>query len=137
MKTLISVNLIVQLSLLATLLTASFLARKKRITIHCTIMRIAVPVQLLVIFIVMLPKMLGYVDTLSFTSFISIEIWIHHLLGLAVIAVWIYVNLIMMGRIKKKGRLLSIMRVALSLWLVALISGVHIYVSIWGWPWQT
>ena len=136
MKTLIAVNLIVQLSLLVALLIATYLARKGRFTKHCTIIRIAIPVQLLAIFIVMLPEMLGYVNTLSRTAFISIEMWVHHLLGLAVVAIWVYVNLVMMGKIKIKGRLRNIMRLAFSLWLLALISGIHIYVSIWGWPWQ-
>lgn len=136
MKVLIATNLILQLTLFATLLIAAFLARKGRFKKHCTIMRIAIPVQLLAIFIVMLPEMLGYVKTLSPTAFISIEMWVHHLLGLVVVAIWVYVNLVMMGKIKIKGRLLNIMRLALGLWLLALVSGIHIYVSIWGWPWQ-
>ena len=136
MKVLIAINLIVQLALLAGLLIAAFLAKKGRFNKHCTIMRIAVPVQLLAIFIVMLPEMLGYVKTLSPTAFISIEMWVHHLLGLAVVAIWVYINLVMMGKIKTKGRLLNIMRLVFGLWLLALVSGIHIYVTIWGWPWQ-
>jgi len=136
MKTLIAVNLIVQLSLLVALLIAAYLAKKGKFTKHCTIIRIAVIVQLLAIFVVMLPEMLGYVQTLSPTAFISIEMWIHHLLGLAVVAIFIYVNLVMMGKITIKGRLRNTMRLAFGLWFLALVSGIHIYVSIWGWPWQ-
>ena len=136
MKVLIAINLIVQLALFAALLIAAFLARKGRFTKHCTIMRIAIPVQLLAIFIVMLPEMLGYVKALSPTAFIGIEMWVYHFLGLAVVIIWVYVNLVMMGKIKMKGRLLNIMRLAFGLWLLALVSGIHIYVSIWGWPWQ-
>ncbi len=136
MKTLITINLIVQLSLLVALLIAAYFARKGQFTKHCTILRIAIPVQLLAIFIVMLPEMLGYVQTLSPTAFLSIEMWVHHLLGLAVVAIFIYINLVMMGKITIKVRLRNIMRLAFGLWFLALVSGIHIYVSIWGWPWQ-
>ena len=136
MKALISINLIIQLALLLTLLVAAFHAKRGQFSKHCTIIRIAVPVQLLSIFIVMLPEMLGYVNTLSSTALLSIEIWVHHFLGLAVVAIWVYINLVNMGKIKIKGRLRSIMRLAFGLWILALVSGIHIYVSIWGWPWQ-
>ena len=136
MKALISINLIIQFALLLVLLIAAYLAKKGRFTKHCLIMRIAIIVQLLAIFIVMLPEMLGYVQTLSPTAFLSIEMWVHHLLGLAVVAIFIYINLVMMGKITIKVRLRSIMRLAFGLWFLALVSGIHIYVSIWGWPWQ-
>jgi uncharacterized membrane protein YozB (DUF420 family) len=136
MKALISINLIIQFSLLVVLLIAAYLAKKGRFTKHCLIMRIAVIVQLLAIFIVMLPEMLGYVQALSPTAFLSIEMWVHHLLGLAVVAIFIYINLVMMGKITIKVRLRNIMRLAFGLWFLALVSGIHIYVFLWGWPWQ-
>lgn len=60
MRTLVSLNLAVQL-LLAISLAASFgLAKRRMLKKHCAIMRLAMPVQLLAILIVMLPAMEGY-----------------------------------------------------------------------------
>jgi putative membrane protein len=136
MKALIAINLIVQLALLVALLVAAFLAKRGLFIKHCNIIRIAVPVQLLSIFVIMLPEMLGYINNLSPTAFLNIEIWVHHFLGLVVVAIWVYVNLVVMGKIKVKGRLRNYMRLAFGVWFLALISGIHIYVQIWGWPWQ-
>ena len=135
MSALIKINLFAQLGLAVILVLAAYLARRGRLQNHCAVMRIAVLVQILSIAVVMLPRLLGYVKNLQPTSTLSIEIWIHHLLGLAVVAIWVYVNLVMMGRIKKRGRLRSVMRLAFTLWLVSLGLGIHIYTSIWGWPW--
>jgi hypothetical protein len=83
----------------------------------------------------MLPKMVGYVRDLQASSSLSIEMWIHHLLGLSVVGLWIFMNLAMTGKVKIKSRLRPYMRLAFTLWIISLGMGIHIYAQVWGWPW--
>ncbi|MFC1964670.1 hypothetical protein ACFLWG_01520 [Chloroflexota bacterium] len=124
-------NLIVQLLLIIIISVAAYLAKKRQLKIHCTIMMVAVPVQIIAIVSVMLPSMLGYVRYGQPGSLFNIEIWIHHILGLAVIALWIYINLVFRRVIKIRGRLVIPMRLAFVLWLLVLVMGLHLYVVIW------
>ena len=63
-QTLALINLIVQLLLMVTVFVAAYLAKAKRQLIrHCTIMRVAIPVQIVSIAAVMLPSMLGYIES--------------------------------------------------------------------------
>ena len=124
-------NLAIQLLLIIIVIVAAYLAKKRQLKIHCTIMMVAVPVQIIAIAGVMLPSMLGYVRYGQPGSFFNIEIWIHHILGLAVIALWIYMNLAFRRVIKILGRLVMPMRLAFVLWLLVLFMGLHLYVVIW------
>jgi hypothetical protein len=94
-------------------------------------MMVAVPVQIIAIAGIMLPSMLGYVRYGQPSDFFNIEIWIHHILGLAVIALWIYINLVFRRIIKIRSRLVIPMRLAFALWVIVLVMGLHLYVLIW------
>jgi hypothetical protein len=94
---------------------------------HCTLMRIAVPVQILTVMGVMLPSMYGYLRNTSTTSLFDSEILIHHSLGLVVVFLWIYINVIFMGILKPAIKIRTIMRVALICWTISLILGLHLY----------
>lgn len=124
-------NLTVQLLLIILISVAAYLAKKRQLKKHCTIMMVAVPVQIIAIAGVMLPSMLGYVQYGQPYSFFNIEIWAHHILGLAVIALWIYINLVFRRLIKIRGRLVNHMRLAFVLWLLVLFTGLHLYIVIW------
>ena len=125
------INLAFQVLLLVTILVAAFLAKRRSLKKHCAIMRVALPVEIISVFLVMLPSMLGYVRAGRPGSALSIEIWIHHALGLVVIALWIYINLVVLRVIKTKHRLVIPMRLALISWLATLIMGIHLYFVIW------
>ena len=60
-RTVTTVSLIVQLVLIAFVFGAVYLARKRRLIRHCTIIRGAIIVQIVTIVAIMLPSMLGYV----------------------------------------------------------------------------
>ena len=124
-------NLTVQLLLIITVFVAAYLAKRRQLKNHCSIMMVAVPVQVIAIAVIMLPSMLGYVRYGQPVSSFNIEIWIHHILGLAVIALWIYINLVFRGVIKIRSRLVIPMRLAFVLWLLVLVMGLHLYVLIW------
>lgn len=126
------INLIVQLLLIVMVGVAVYLVKVKRQLLrHCKIMRFAIPIQLVAIAFVMLPSLLGYVLNETPSSFMNVEIQIHHGLGLLVIALWIYINLAFKGIIKTRWRLVIPMRLALGSWIVTLVMGVHLYFSIW------
>ena len=131
MRILVIINLVIQLLLIITISVAAYLAKKRQLKNHCAIMMVAVPVQIIVIAGIMLPSMLGYVRYGQPSSLFNIEIWIHHILGLVVIALWIYINLVFRRVIKIRGRLVIPMRLAFVLWLMVLGMGLHLYVLIW------
>ncbi len=125
------INLVLQLLLFIAVVIAVYLAKKKRLAKHCAIIRIAIPLQVIAIAGVMLPSMGAYLRYGQPGSFFNIEVWTHHILGLVVIVLWIYVNLVMLGVIKMRSRLVIAMRLAFICWLLALIMGVHLYVLLW------
>ena len=127
-KTLATINLIAQAIILITVLVAVFLARRKQFMRHCNIVRVAVAVQLLSIFLIMLPVMLGYIKNPRQTAF-QTEMLAHHSLGVLVILLWVYINLAFMGRVRLLGKLAIFMRSALSIWVLAFLFGLYLYVQ--------
>lgn len=132
LQTLTLINLVIQILLMVTIFVAAYLARVKRQLIrHCTIMRIAIPVQIVAIAVVMLPSMLGYIENEPPGLLFSLVIPVHHVLGLVVVVLWIYINLAFKGIIKIRWRLVIPMRLAFGAWVVTLISGLYIYLLLW------
>lgn len=129
-KTQAMVNLTIQLLLIMTVSGAVFLAKKRNLGKHCFVMRGAVLLQIIAVAGVMLPSMLGYIENEPQGIFFY-EMWTHHTLGLTVIAIWIYINLVFAGVIRIRGRLVTAMRLALALWILAFIIGLHMYLLIW------
>jgi putative membrane protein len=125
------INLAVQLLLIITISIAAYLAKKKQLKTHCTIMRVAVPIQITAILGVMLPSMLGYIENEQPDTLLNIEILAHHGLGIVVVLLWIYVNLVYMGVMKMWGRPVMAMRLALVLWVLTFVMGLHLYALIW------
>ncbi len=131
-KTLAGANLTVQLLLIMTVFVAAYLAKRRRaFGKHCTIMRVAVPLQVIAIAGVMLPSMLGYIKNEQPGALFSIEMLIHHTLGVVVVALWVYINLVFVGVIKMRHRLVVAMRLAFASWVLTLLMGLHLYVLIW------
>ena len=125
-------NLTIQLILIGVLSVAAYYSiKKKNFKKHCRILRIAVPFQILAILSIMLPSLLGYIENEHKGLLFNAEILIHHSLGLVVIGVWIYVNLVLLRIIKPRIRLRVAMRTALTSWIAALIIGLHMFVLIW------
>lgn len=94
-------------------------------------MRIAIAVQIAAIAIVMLPLMLGYIESGQRGLFFDIEMLVHHAIGLAVIVLWVFINLLFMGTISIRVRLVPLMRSAFVLWMLAILIGVHLFISTW------
>jgi hypothetical protein len=130
-KTQAIVNLTIQVLLIMTISGAVYLVKKRNLGRHCAVMRISVLVQMIAIAGVMLPSMLGYIEHEQRGVFFNIEMLAHHALGLAFIVIGIYINLAFAGVMRIWGRLVSAMRLALALWILALIIGLHMYLIIW------
>jgi len=130
-RTLAAANLIVQLVLIAVVLGAVYIAQRGRLSRHCTIIRAAVIVQIIAIFTVMLPSLLGYVENVPSIPLLYAELLAHHILGLVLIAIFIYVNLDVGRIIRPLVKRRSAMRAALGVWLMTLALGVYIYVTLY------
>ena len=128
-RTLATANLIVQLVLIAFIISAVYLARKGRIIRHCMIVRGAVVVQLVAILAIMLPLLLGYIENVPPIPFLFPELIVHHALGLVLIALFVYINLEVGGVIRPLFYRKNVMRLALGVWLIALALGINIYLT--------
>jgi putative membrane protein len=129
-KTLPMVNLAIQILLFILASAAVYLAKKSEFDRHCTFMRVLVPVQIIAIAVVMFPSMLGYLENENPVPFFNIEMLVHHTLGLAVIALWIYI-ILAFGKAWMPRNLRAVMRSAFVLWMISLLFGLHMYIRIW------
>ncbi len=130
-RTLAMANLVVQVLLIITVSGAVYLAKKRELGRHCMTMRIAVPIQIIAIASVMLPSLLGYLEHGTPGVLFEGEILTHHTLGLAVVALWIYINLVFLGIAKLRVKLATVMRLSFTLWVLALLFGLYLYIQIW------
>jgi uncharacterized membrane protein YozB (DUF420 family) len=130
-RALATANLVVQLVLIALVLGAVYLARRGRVIRHCTIVRGTVVVQIIAILAVMLPSLLGYVENVPPIPFLYPELLTHHILGLVLIAIFIYINLEVGRVIRPVVKRKNAMRTALGVWLVAIALGINIYLTVY------
>jgi uncharacterized membrane protein YozB (DUF420 family) len=128
-KTLATINLLIQIVLMIVLFFAALRAKKGDVNKHCNILKIAVLLQLAAIFIFMLPSFPGY--KVSNASTLDLVIVFHHVLGSVLIGLWIYVNLVYSKYIRWPGNFRSIMRIAFALWILAFLIGSYIYIRIY------
>lgn len=125
-EALATVNLVAQALLLIAVLIAARLARKKRLIKHCRIITVVLVIELVTIFLVMLPSLVGLLNTPIPTA-LKVEDWVHHSLGLVVVLLWVYVSLAVRGRVRAVGKLAIYMRAALAIWVLTFLLGVHLY----------
>jgi putative membrane protein len=132
MKNIALIDLIFQILLAGMVFGAAYLAKKKKdFRRHCLILRIAIPLQVIAIAVIMLPSMLGFIRMGQRGLLFNIEMLTHHTLGLAVILLWIYINLVFIGIVKTRGVPVIAMRVALILWVLTLFLGIHTFILVW------
>jgi len=130
-RTLATANLVVQLALIALVIGAVYSARRGRVIRHCTIVRGTVVVQIITILAIMLPSLLGYVENVPPIPFLYPELLIHHILGLVLIAIFVYVNLEVGRVIRPVVKRKNAMRTALGVWLIAIALGINIYLTLY------
>jgi hypothetical protein len=130
-QTLVASNLILQLILAAALGFAVFLAKKKNFQKHCLVLRLAVTAQILAVLALMSPAMALILVPGRPNGLFQVEVLLHHGLGLAVVLLWIYINLVYLGRLKARLALQRAMQAAAGLWVASLILGFHIYLKLY------
>jgi hypothetical protein len=124
-------NTILQVVLIVATFVAVGLARTRRFKRHCLVMRVSVAVQIILIGALMAPSLAGYLRNWIGWSWFMAGIVVHHVLGVIVVLLFIYVNLAFEGAVRSPRRLRPYMRSALVLWLVSLGLGLYLYVYIW------
>ena len=124
------VNLIVQIVLTVGVIVAFYLARKHKLRWHCRVMRSVIAIEILSIIRAMTWPLVDFVREPPPLRLLTTEAIVHHSLGLLVIFLFIYVNLVFEGVINTGWGLKPIMRVAAVLWALTLILGIHLYVRI-------
>ncbi|MBI4285490.1 MAG: hypothetical protein HY670_06275 [Chloroflexi bacterium] len=127
-RMLATVNLVVQALLLVTVIVAIVLAKKRQLVRHCNVVRAAIGLQILLIAVIMTPAMLGYIAS---AAPFNLEVFIHHSLGVIVVLMWIYFNLVVTGVVKMRHRLVWPMRTAFLLWVIAFFLGLRLYLMIY------
>jgi hypothetical protein len=130
-QTIIALNLALQLILVAALGFAVFLARKKDFQRHCLVLRLAVTAQILAVLALMSPAMVAILDPGRPNGLFQVEVLLHHTLGLVVILLWIYINLVYLGRLKARLALRWAMQATAGLWVASFIMGFHIYLILY------
>lgn len=132
LKILIPGNFALQIVLLGLLIYAGYIARYRRnLGRHCKVMRIAVILLIISVAVPMTLSMVGYTSAGVMLNWFYIEMYAHHMLGLAVIVLWVYINLAQSGRIKVSHRLTPYMRSAFILWVITFIMGAYMFVIVW------
>jgi len=116
-ETVVSLNLILQLALCIALVYALLLARRREFKRHCLALRLSLAAQILAILL----------EPGRPPSFLVAEILLHHALGLAVIPLFIYINLVYERRLSPRFSMRSAMQAAAGIWVASLLMGFHIY----------
>ncbi len=130
-QTMVASNLILQLILAAALAFAVFLAKKKNLQKHCLVLRLAVTAQILAILALMSPAMGQILEPGRTNGLFQVEVLLHHGLGLAVVLLWIYINLVYLGRLRARIALKLAMQAAAGFWGTSFILGFHIYLGLY------
>jgi putative membrane protein len=124
------VDLLLQFIVIILLGLAVVQASKDPYGKHCKFITMAIAVQILSVLIFMAPSMYslsGITMTSSFTSLM----YLHHLLGLIVIICSIYIKLSFSGKIPSPVPPLKMMKPILALWVLTLLGGFTLYLTLW------
>jgi putative membrane protein len=130
-QSIVAMNLALQLVLVAALGFAVFLAKRRSFQRHCLVLRLAVVAQIVSIMAMMSPSMVGILEPGRPNALFRAEVLLHHGLGLAVILLWIYINLVFLGKLKARIATRRAMQATAGIWVVSFILGLHIYLMMY------
>ncbi|WP_321428988.1 hypothetical protein [uncultured Methanolobus sp.] len=124
------VDLLLQFIVIILLVLAVAQAYRDPYDKHCKLMTAAIAVQLLSVVIYMLPSMHSLSGVMMGSSFKSL-MYLHHILGLIVILFSIYIKLAFSGKIPSPVPPLKMMKPTLLLWILTLLGGFNLYLTLW------
>lgn len=129
-QSIVTINLALQLVLVAALGFAVFLAKRRSFQRHCFVLRLAVVAQIVSVMAVMSPAMVGILEPGRPNGLFQAEVLLHHILGLAVIMLWVYINLVFLGILKARIAFRKAMQATAGIWVGSFILGLHIYLRL-------
>jgi hypothetical protein len=56
---------------------------------------------------------------------------IHHFIGLTIVILWVYINLVFLRHLQSKFGIKAIMRIAMALWMLSLVIGIHMFLLVY------
>ncbi len=122
-------NIVLQLFILLLLGFSSYQARSKKIKLHCSLMGSALFLQLLTIVFAMYPSF-SALARMQISSQLMFTLWIHHIAGILVMLLVIYINLAVRGSARLLGEPYRLMRPVALLWFLVLLGGMYIRLSL-------
>lgn len=123
-------NIGLQLFILMLLAFSAYQARSKKMKIHCNLMAAALFLQLLTIVFVMSPSFLAH-SGMQISIQLLLELWVHHIAGILVMLLVIYINLAVKGSMHFLGEPYRLMKPVALLWFLVLLGGMHISISLY------
>jgi hypothetical protein len=93
-------------------------------------MRSLIGVEVVSIIVTMTSPLFDLVRQPPPLRLLTTEAIAHHALGLVVVLIFIYVNLVYTGVVKTGRGFKNLMRTAAVLWALTLLLGIHLYVRI-------
>jgi len=124
------VNLIIQIVVGIVGFAAVVVARKRKVRRHCLLMRASVAVLIVTTVVSMTSPFVDFVRETPPLALFYPEMVVHHTLGLALIVLFIYINLSYTGVIKATRGFKAAMWSAASSWLATLVLGIHLYLRL-------
>lgn len=119
-----------QFFIMLLLLFSSYMAHSKKMKMHCSLMGVALILQFLTLLFVMFPSFSAF-SGMQISSQLLVELWVHHIAGILVMLLVIYINLAVKGSVHFLGEPYRLMRPAALLWFLVLLGGIHIYISLY------
>ncbi|WP_406659688.1 hypothetical protein V7O66_07505 [Methanolobus sp. ZRKC3] len=124
-------SLIVQFAIILLVILAVLLASRGKTAQHCKLVSIAVLAQIISILVFMSPVMSDFLNYGFGSRLLIAQIWIHHLAGIGVIMLVVYINLAMKGKTKVLGNVFRLMKITFALWILVFMGGQVIYLALW------
>ncbi|WP_406656723.1 DUF420 domain-containing protein [Methanolobus sp. ZRKC2] len=124
-------SLIIQFLLLLMVLFGVSLISKGQSGKHCKIISLAVILQLISVLIFMSAEMASFLEYNFGSTFLVVLLWLHHLAGISVFLLVIYIRLALSGRMMFLGNPYRWMKITLVIWILTFIGGVMIYLYVW------
>ena len=131
-----TVSLAFQITVLALLIVAYALKNRKKFRRHGIIMTSAVVLHIITILTVMVPSFTSYIPSsgvIDYTNPILIITLIHVALGLiaVVLGIWLAASWHLKTDLKRCFANKKLMKPTLTMWVIAILLGIFLYITIW------
>lgn len=126
----ISVKIVLQVLILILLSVGFYLAHSGKTTQHCKFMKAALFLEVFAIVFLMSPIFFILVGN-PLGSILAVEVWAHHIVGLIVVLLVIYIILAVRGSVSFLGEPYRLMKPTLLLWILVLLGGAFIYIKLY------